>query len=105
MFPHSFLAACILVVLIILRERGSLSMYLVSGHSASHSVARGGPHSSGTSVPPSQSGPSGPSGPMPKKGLPGWAIALICIGSFVVLCILMLLVTRTRNPAPVVPVQ
>jgi hypothetical protein len=96
MFPPSFFVACILVVLIILRELGSLSMYLA--HSTSHS--------SGTHALPTQhvySGASGPPAPMPKKGLPGWAIALICIGGFVVLCILMLVATRKSEP--VTPVQ
>ena len=111
MFSPSFLVACILVVLIILRELGSLSMYIAvsghsAGHSAAHSAAHSTSHSSGNSSPPTQhvySGASGAPAPMPKNGLPGWAIALICIGVFVVLCILMLLVTR--KPVQVVPVQ
>jgi hypothetical protein len=57
MFPPSFFVACILVVLIILRELGSLSMYLAhssgkSGYKGSHSSGKSGykgSHSSGKS--------------------------------------------------------
>ena len=47
MFPPSFFVACILVVLIILRELGSLSMYLAhssgkSGYKGSHSSGKSG---------------------------------------------------------------